>query len=73
MGIMLFICWLVAISVVAIPILPMVEPMQVTNIECAGIFLHLSKPCCDNFVFVDMTSFTFPKSAGLAHKNTPLS
>ena len=67
------ICWLVDISFVAIPVLPIVEPIQVTRTLPLGNALVFEKPFVDNIVFVSEINFIVPKSAGEAHRYVPFS
>ena len=66
------ICWLLDISYLAIPIFPIVEPIQVTSTLPIGKVRVRSKPDCESFVFVSITYLSFPKSAGDAHSFIPL-
>ena len=52
----------------AIPIFPIVEPMQVTNILPLGIVRVFLNPNKDNLVLVSVIFLFIPKSAGEAHK-----
>lgn len=67
------ICWLVDISFVAIPVLPIVEPIQVTRTLPLGNALVFEKPFADNIVFVSEINFIVPKSAGEAQRYVPFS
>ena len=65
------ICWFVDISIAAIPIFPIVEPIQVSNTLPAGSFLVLPNPIEDSFVCVSITYFVCPKSTGDAQRCVP--
>ena len=62
------ICWLVDISFVAIPVLPIVEPIQVIRTLPLGNALVVEKPFADNIIFVSEIDLILPKSAGEAQR-----